>query len=274
MTTTTLRRLRPGRFALPATVLLVYLYILAPVMFVAWIAFFDQDIIVFPPEGYTLKWFAQVWERRAYQRGFVTSFQVAAVAMVLGVALGTLASIALVRYRFPGREAINTLLLSPLIVPGIVAGTAIYVFFVYLDNTFEWEMKGTLPGLVAAHVMLTLPWTVRLISASLQGIDRAVEEAAANLGANPWTVFRRVTFPMMRAGIVAAALFSFITSFENLELTLFLVGPGRTTLPVVVLAALEFKVDPTIAAVAFVQIVIIGALMLITDRYVKLSRIV
>ena len=259
MTTTTLRRLRPGRFALPATVLLVYLYILAPVMFVAWIAFFDQDIIVFPPEGYTLKWFAQVWERRAYQRGFVTSFQVAAVAMVFGVALGTLASIALVRYRFPGREAINTLLLSPLIVPGIVAGTAIYVFFVYLDNTFEWEMKGTLPGLVAAHVMLTLPWTVRLISASLQGIDRAVEEAAANLGANPWTVFRRVTFPMMRAGIVAAALFSFITSFENLELTLFLVGPGRTTLPVVVLAALEFKVDPTIAAVAFVQIVIIGA---------------
>ncbi len=274
MTTTTLRRLKPGRLALPAAVTLVYLYILAPVMFVAWIAFFDQDIIVFPPEGYTLKWFVQVWERRAFQRGFITSFQVAAVSMVFGVALGTLASIALVRHRFPGREAINTLLLSPLIVPGIVAGTAIYVFFVYLDNTFEWEMKGTLPGLVAAHVMLTLPWTVRLISASLQGIDRVVEEAAANLGASPWTVFRRVTFPMMRAGIVAASLFSFITSFENLELTLFLVGPGRTTLPVVVLAALEFKVDPTIAAVAFVQIVIIGALMLITDRYVKLSRIV
>ena len=102
----------------------------------------------------------------------------------------------------------------------------------------------------------------------------AVEEAAANLGANPWTVFRRVTFPMMRAGIVAAALFSFITSFENLELTLFLVGPGRTTLPVAVLAYLEFKVDPTIAAVAFVQILIIGTLMLLTDRYVKLSRIV
>ncbi|MBM3547447.1 MAG: ABC transporter permease [Alphaproteobacteria bacterium] len=269
-----LTRMRPGRLALPAVVVLVYLYILSPVMFVSWIAFFDQDVIFFPPEGYTLKWFAQVWERRSYQRGFVTSFQVAAVAMVCGVVLGTLASIALIRYRFPGREAINTLLLSPLIVPGVVAGGAIYAFFVTLDNAFEWEMKGTLPGLVAAHVMLTLPWTVRLISASLQGIDRSVEEAAMNLGANAWTTFRRVTFPMMRAGIVAASLFSFITSFENLELTLFLVGPGRTTLPVVVLAALEFKVDPTIAAVAFVQIVIIGVLMLITDRYVKLSRIV
>ena len=269
-----LTRMRPGRWALPTAVVLVYLYILSPVIFVAWIAFFDQDIIVFPPEGYTLRWFAQVWERRAFQRGFVTSFQVATVAMVCGVGLGTLASIALVRYRFRGREALNTLLLSPLIVPGIVAGLAIYVFFVYLDNLFEWELKGTLPGLVAAHVMLTLPWTVRLISASLQGIDRSVEEAAMNLGADAWTTFRRVTVPMMRAGIVAAARFSFITSFENLELTLFLVGPGRTTLPVAVLAYLEFKVDPLIAAVAFVQIVLIGALMLITDRYVKLSRIV
>lgn len=269
-----LSRPRPARWGLLAAVVLVYVYILLPVMFVAWIAFFDQDIIVFPPESYTVRWFANVWERRAFQRGFVTSFQVAAVAMVCGVALGTLASIALVRYRFRGREALNTLLLSPLIVPGIVAGTAIYVFFVQLDNAFDLGLKGTLPGLVAAHVMLTLPWTVRLISASLEGIDRSVEEAAMNLGASPWTTFRRVTFPMMRAGIVAAALFSFITSFENLELTLFLVGPGRTTLPVAVLNYLEFKVDPTIAAVAFIQIVIIGALMLVTDRYVKLSRIV
>ena len=271
---TALSRLKPARWLLLAAVVLVYLYILLPVMFVAWIAFFDQDVIVFPPQGYTLKWLSQVWERRAYQRGFVTSFQVAAIAMVCGVTLGSLASIALVRSRFRGREAVNTLLLSPLIVPGIVAGTAIYVFFVTLDNQFEWELKGTLPGLVAAHIMLTLPWTVRLISASLQGIDRSVEEAAMNLGATPWTTFRRVTFPMMRAGIVAASLFSFITSFENLELTLFLVGRGRTTLPVVVLAALEFKVDPTIAAVAFVQIAIIGVLMLVTDRFVKLSRIV
>lgn len=272
--TTAFRRLRPGRLALPVTVILVYVYILLPVVFVSWIAFFDQDLIVFPPEGYTLRWFVNAWERRAFSRGFSTSFQVAAVAMVFGVILGTLASIALVRYRFRGREALNTLLLSPLIVPGIVAGTAIYVFFVQLDNLFEFGLKGTLPGLVAAHVMLTLPWTVRLISASLQGVDRAVEEAAMNLGASPWTTFRRVTFPMMRPGIVAASLFSFITSFENLELTLFLVGPGRTTLPVAVLNYLEFKVDPTIAAVAFIQIVIIGVLMLVTDRFVKISRIV
>ena len=95
-----------------------------------------------------------------------------------------------------------------------------------------------------------------------------------NLGASRWTVFRRVTLPMMRAGIDAAALFSFIVSFENLELSLLLVGPGRTTLPIAILQYLEFNIDPTICAVAFCQIVLIGLAMAITDRFVSLSRIV
>ncbi|MGL4287905.1 MAG: ABC transporter permease, partial [Phreatobacter sp.] len=97
--------------------------------------------------------------------------------------------------------------------------------------------------------------------------------AAANLGAGPLTVFTRITLPMLRPGIVAASIFSFIASFENLEITLLLVGPGLTTLPVAMLNYLEFRMDPTLAAVATVQIVLIGALMLITDRFVKLSRV-
>ena len=262
------------RWTLRAVVLLVYLFILTPVIFIGWISFFSNEIISFPPDGYTLRWFGNVWEQRVFARGFAMSLQVAFFAMVIGVTLGTLAAIALVRYRFPGRETINMLLLSPLIVPGIVAGTALYIFFIEIDNYMEWRLQATLEGLVMAHVMLTIPWTVRLVTASLVGIDRSVEDAAMNLGANRWTTFRRVTFPMMRAGLVAAALFSFITSFENLELTLLLVGPGRTTLPIAILQYLEFKVDPTIAAVSFIQIVLIGALMLITDRFVKLSRVV
>ncbi|MGE0714881.1 MAG: ABC transporter permease [Alphaproteobacteria bacterium] len=262
------------RAALYAAVAVVYLFILTPVIFVSWIAFFSNEIVSFPPDGYTLRWFANAWSQRVFARGFVMSLQVAFVAMVIGVSIGTLAAIAIVRYRFPGREALNMLLLSPLIVPGIVAGTALYIFYIQVDNAFDFRLQATLEGMVAAHVMLTIPWTVRLVSASLVGIDRSVEDAAMNLGADRWTTFRRVTFPMMRAGLVAAALFSFITSFENLELTLLLVGPGRTTLPIAILQYLEFKVDPTIAAVSFVQIVLIGTLMLITDRFVKLSRVV
>jgi putative spermidine/putrescine transport system permease protein len=136
------------------------------------------------------------------------------------------------------------------------------------------DIKATFGGLVAANVLITIPWTVRLVTASLSGLDRSAEEAAANLGARPLTVFRRITLPMLRPGIVAAALFSFVSSFENLELNLLLVGPGRTTLPVAMLSYLEFRMDPTLAAVATAQIVMVTILMLLTDRFVKLSRIV
>jgi putative spermidine/putrescine transport system permease protein len=265
---------RVSRALLLTAVVLVYLFILSPVIFISWIGFFSNEIISFPPEGYTLRWFGNVWESRVFYRGFLMSLQVAVISMVVGVALGALASLALVRYRFPGRGFISMLLLSPLVVPGIVAGTAIYIFYVKLDEALDFRLTATLPGLVIAHIMLTIPWSVRLITASLAGLDRSIEDAAMNLGANRWTTFRRVTLPMMRAGVVAAALFSFIVSFENLEMSLFLVGPGRTTLPIAILQYLEFNIDPTIAAVAFVQIVLIGAAMLISDRFVKLSRVV
>lgn len=267
-------RLSAARVAFGTSVASVYAFILSPVVFVVWIAFFSNEIIAFPPEGYTTRWFYNALETRAFARGFVLSFQVALFAMIFGVTLGALASIALVRTRFPGREAVSTALLSPLVVPGIVAGTAIYIFYILVDDAFELRLAATLPGLVLAHVMLTIPWSVRLISASLVGIDRTVEEAAMNLGAARWTVFRRVTFPMMRAGIVAACLFSFIVSFENLELSLLLVGPGRTTLPIAILQYLEFNIDPTICAVAALQILLIGVAMVVTDRFVSLSRVV
>ena len=252
----------------------VFVVVLLPMVAVMWLSFFDQEVVSFPPEGYTWRWYVNAWEKKQFARGFVNSLQLALVATAIGVTVGTAAAYAIVRAEFPGKAFANTLLLGPLAVPGVVLGTALYVFFVQIDNEFDFQIVATLPGLIGAHVLLTVPWTVRLVAASLQGLHPAAEEAAANLGARPWTVFRRITLPMMRAGVVAGALFSFIQSFENLELTLLLVGPGKSTLPVEMLNYLEFRVDPTLAAVATVQIVIIGALMLVTDRFVNLSRVV
>ena len=147
----------------------------------------------------------------------------------------------------------------PLIVPGVVLGTAMYVFHVELENGLDVDVLGTFYALVAGHIVIVIPWVVRLVTASLAGVDRTVEEAAQNLGANPWTTFWRITLPAIRPGVVAGALFGFVISFGNLELSLFLVGPGRTTLPIVILQYLEWKIDPTIAAVSVVQIVLIGA---------------
>ena len=264
-----------GRLAARFLVALVFATILVPVAAVAWLSFFDQEAISFPPPGYTLRWYVNAWDKRQFARGFVLSLQVAVLAAGIGVVLGTAAAMALVRggFRRWSRGALAGLLLGPLAVPGVVLGTGLYVVYVGIDDALDLQVAATLPGLVAAHVLLTVPWTVRLVSASLLAAPRDAEEAAANLGARPWTVFRRITLPALRPGVVAAALFSFIQSFENLELTLLLTGPGRATLPVEMLNYLTFRVDPTLAAVATVQVVLVGALMLLADRFVSLSRV-
>ena len=263
-----------GRFAYRLVVALVFAFMLMPVVFVAWVSFFANEIVTFPPQGYTLSWYTRAWANRAFTDGFLTSIQVGLFSMVAGLILGIPASFAIVRGRFPGREALNALMLSPLVVPGVVAGTAIYIYFVQLEIWTDVRFVATLPGLVAAHVMLTIPWTVRLISASLVGVDRSMEEAAMNLGATPLTTFLRITLPMIRPGVVAAAIFSFIASFTDLEMTLFLIGPGRSTLQIALLQYLEWKFDPSVAAVSFVQVTIIGIGLLVTDRFVKLSKVV
>jgi len=263
-----------SRVLMRTLVLIAYLIIFAPVSMIIATSFFSQEIVSFPPPALTWHWYGNAWDKPEFLRGLVTSLQVALLASVVGVPIGTAAAFAIVRGDFPGKQAISALLLAPLAVPGVVAGSGLYMFYVLAENTLDHDIKATTQGLVAAHVLLAIPWTVRLVVASLQGLDRAAEEAAANLGANPFTVFRRITLPMMRPGIVAAAMFSFIQSFENLDLSLLLVGPGRITLPVAMLNYLEFRIDPTLAAVATVQILIVGVLMVVTDRFVKLSRVV
>jgi putative spermidine/putrescine transport system permease protein len=267
------------RRALDAAALVSLGFILLPLVFVTWLAFFKQEIPSFPPEGYTLHWFSAILTQKAIIDGFVTSSEIGLAATIIGLALGVPAALGLARYSGWWTGAASTLLLMPLVMPAIVLGTAIYVAQVEAEILvyglgYEMPIIGTIGGLVAAHALIVLPWVVRLVTASLVGFDRSVEEAAQNLGATPWTTTRRVTLPMIRPGIVAAALFAFVVSFSNLELSLFLVGAGRTTLPIAILQYLEWKIDPTIAAASVVQIAIIAIAMLVTDRFVKLAQVV
>jgi putative spermidine/putrescine transport system permease protein len=267
------------RLALDAAALVSLGFILVPLVFVTWLAFFKQEIPSFPPEGYTLHWFSSMLTQKAIIDGFVTSAEVGLVATLVGLALGVPAALGLVRHFSWWSGAASTLLLMPLVVPAIVLGTAIYVAEVEAEILvygfgIETPVIGTIGGLIAAHALIVLPWVVRLVTASLVGFDRSIEEAAQNLGATPFVTLRRVTLPVIRPGVVAAALFAFVISFSNLELSLFLVGAGRTTLPIAILQYLEWKIDPTIAAASVVQIAIIAAAMLITDRFVKLTQVV
>jgi putative spermidine/putrescine transport system permease protein len=268
------RRLSLGRWALNGTAGLSLLFILLPLLLVTWLAFFRQEIPSFPPEGYSTQWFGAVLNNKSFVGGFILSAQVGIAATLIGLALAVPASLAIARRRFRGRGAVSALMLMPLIVPGVVLGTSIYVFQIETEIATGLPLLGSTSGLIAAHALIVIPWAARLVSASLAGFDPAIEEAAKNLGAGPWTTFRRVTLPSIRPGIVAGALFGFVTSFGNLEMSLFLVGAGRTTLPIAILQYLEWKIDPTVAAVSVMQIVLIGTAMMLTDHYVKISRVV
>lgn len=268
------RRIPVSRWALYGAATFALGFILLPLVLVTWLAFFRQEIPSFPPEGYSLKWFGAVLNNKNFVNGFLLSFQTGVVATLIGLALAVPASLAIARRRFSGRGFVSSLLLMPLIVPGVVLGTSIYVFQIETEIATGLPLLGTTSGLIAAHVLIVIPWATRLVTASLAGFDPAIEEAAKNLGATPWTTFWRITLPAIRPGIVAGALFGFVTSFGNLEMSLFLVGAGRTTLPIAILQYLEWKIDPTVAAVSVMQIVLIGAAMIVTDRYVKIARVV
>ena len=269
-----LDRRRLGSVMLRGSAFVAWLYILTPLIFITWLSFYAQQIPSYPPEGYSLSWYSAALSSERFIDAFVLSAQLGVIATLIGLVLALPAAIGIARLRFPGRGVASNVLLMPLIVPGIVLGLALYVFQVEIEIRSGLPIIGSFAGLVWGHVLLTIPWTTRLIVASLQGVDRTHEEAAMNLGANRFTAFRRITIPAILPGVVAGAMFGFVSSFGNLEMSLFLVGPGRTTLPIAILQYLQWKIDPTIAAVSVLQIAIIVVAMLVTDRFVRISRVV
>lgn len=265
---------KAASLALKAAVAAGFLFMLLPLVLVLWLSFFSDALLAIPPSGYSLRWYQNIFSHSEFINGFLLSLRVAAISTIVGLLVSVPASLAIVRGRFPGRGVVMNLLTAPLTVPAIVIGAALYVAFIEIEVLSGIPLAGSSAGLAAAHVLITIPWCVRLITANLAGLDRSAEEAALSLGASPLATLALVTLPMIWPGVVAAALFSFVTSFGNLELSLFLVAPGETTLPIAILQYLQWKIDPTIAAVSVVQIVIIGVGLLVTDRFVSLTRVV
>jgi putative spermidine/putrescine transport system permease protein len=272
----------PARFGpgLPLRIAAYFTFaiVLFPLVAVIWVSFFENKIIGFPPTGYTLKWYVNAWSLGRFHRGFVLSVEVGLMATAASLLLGVPAALALARKEFAGREVVHSLLMSPLVVPGIVSGAAIYMFYIETEAFLDERMHASLPlagslfGLGVAHTLLALPWMVRLITASLVGMDVQLEEAALSLGATPLRTFWRVTLPNIRPGIVAGCVFSFVVSFVDLEKSLFLVGPGYTTLPIEMINYLEWNIDPTIAAIATLQTLVIAVALVISDRFFNLTR--
>jgi putative spermidine/putrescine transport system permease protein len=265
---------RLGRLAFAGAVGLTLTIILTPLVLVLWLSFFSNEILSLPPEGYSLRWYRALTLQPQFVSGFQLSASVALAATAAGLMVTLPAAFALTRSSLPGREAILHALMSPLIVPAIVVGAGLYLALIEFEVETGLPVTGTVFGFAAGHVLLTVPWSLRLLTANLAGVDPAIEDAALSLGATPLVTAVKVTLPLIWPGVVAAALFSFVVSFGNIEVSLFLVQPGQTTLPIAILQYLEWKIDPTVAAVSALQIALVAAALLITDRFVSLAKAV
>lgn len=240
---------------------------------VVYISLISSTLMTFPPEGYSLKWYLEIVNQSRFIKAFFVSVQVAVIAMIISLALGLLSGIAITRFNFKGKGLLLNLFLTPLVVPSIISGIALYVFLFNMGQIMKFNLVPSFWSLVIAHVIITIPWTVRLILAGLQGMDKSIEEAAVDLGASTFQVYKDIILPSIKPSIVAASIFAFIVSFNNLEISLMLVSPGQTTLPIEMLNYVVWKLDPLIAAISVVQLALIAVMTLIVNRFVGLSKV-
>jgi putative spermidine/putrescine transport system permease protein len=248
-----------GRLALGVVSTLILLFLVLPLVIVFPLAFSSGHYMTFPPPGFSLQWFHAFFASSDWTGAAWISIEVAVPVTAIAVLLGTPAAIGLFRGRFPGRGAINALVLSPLIVPGIIVAVGSY--FAYA----QYGLVGNPIALILGHSCLAIPFVVINVTSALQGVDRRLEQAAANLGATPWGAFRQVTLPLIAPGIMAGAVFAFITSFDELLVALFLSGTSAVTLPRRMYDEIRYDLDPTIAAVSSLLIVATTGLMLLAE---------
>ncbi|MBN9088573.1 MAG: ABC transporter permease [Reyranella sp.] len=234
---------------------LILLFLAFPILVVVIVSFSSATYLTFPPPAFGLKWYAAYFGSADWLRPTWLSLWVAGAVVILSTTLGTLAAIGIARLPRALRLPVTGLILSPLIVPVIVVAIGIYYAF------SRYGLVGSPFGMVLAHTCLAVPFVVTSVSASLAGIDPRLEQAALSLGATPRATFFQVTLPLIRPGVLVGALFAFISSFDELVVSLFLSGSGAVTLPRRMWDDLRFQIDPTIAAVSTLTVALTVLLM-------------
>jgi putative spermidine/putrescine transport system permease protein len=243
---------------------LIFAFLVLPLFIVVPVSFSSAMYLQFPPPGYSTQWYASYFGDPQWIDATVLSVEVALVVAVLAVILGGAAALAIVRLAFPGKAVVRVLLMTPLIVPSIVVAIAVYSVYGQL------HLIGSYWGIVLAHTILALPFTVMLIVSGLERVDRRLEEASYTMGASAWYTFSRVTLPILGPSIFAAAVFAFIASWDEIIMVIFIGGAGGTTLPLKMFSYLRTEISPTIAAVSTlllaVVVLLFGALEILRSH--------
>lgn len=245
---------------LAACAVCIYLFLYAPLLILMAFSLTPSEYSL-RWEGLTLRWYQAVWQNEHIQEALLVSLIVTIPAVLIATAIGTLTALALYRARFRGRVLVQGLLYIPLIMPSLVIGISLLLFFVAINLPL-----GVLT-IVLAHVAFSMPLTTLVILARMQRLDRTLEDAAMDLGADEWTTFWNITFPLLRPGIVAAALLAFPWSFNDFVITFFVAGVGSTTLPLRIYSMIRVGVSPMVNALGTLIVVvpllvaIVGTLM-------------
>jgi len=243
--------------------ILVCLFLILPIIFIAALSFGSSQWLIFPPPSWTFKWYQALFADPRWVYSALTSLKIAVIVTVLSVVLGFLAALGLNRGTFLGREALRALFLTPMILPVVVLAVALYALFLQLG------LAGTTVGFVIAHLLIALPFSIISIGNALEGFDKSIEDAAILCGASPWEARMRVTVPAVSHGIFAAAVFSFLASWDEVVLAIFMASPTLQTLPVKIWATLRQDLTPVIAAASTILIAFTVLLMVLAALFRK-----
>jgi len=242
---------------------LVAVFLIAPILIIIPMSFSTAVSFQFPPPGYSLGYYRAFFGSHDWLEPTFNSFVIAGASMVLTMLLVVPAAFGYVRYRFRGRSLFNLLMMAPLIIPHVVAALAYYGYLSAL------RLNGTIPGVVLAHGVLAVPIAFLVVSATIKGFDRNLERAAMSAGAGPLRTFFLVTLPVLRPGMMVAALFAFLFSFNEAVVSIFIAGRNATTLPKKMFESIRLESDPVIAVVSSL---LIGAVLLGVLTSVVLRR--
>ena len=251
--------------ALIAMTVLVYIFLIGPLVIIFGASVSDTTFLAFPPQGLTLHWFENIWEISAFRRTIVTSLQVALVGTFIALLIGIPAAYALNRHRIHLPGWLSTLFVLPILVPEIVIG-----FSLLRSVNVELGVP-VFASLLIGHTLLVLPYVIRVISAALASFDFSIEEAGVSLGSHPVKTFFTIVLPNVRSGVIAAFILAFITSINDVSVSLFLTGPGISTLPIQILAHVEQFFDPTVASVSVLLMMLTIIVMIIVERTLGLT---
>jgi putative spermidine/putrescine transport system permease protein len=243
------------RLLLGLACLLVAVWLVAPTLIIVPMSFAEKKSFAFPPDGFSVQWYGNFFSNPQWFNSFVVSLKIAAGVAVLATVIGTLAAMGIEKMKSRTGGIIRALLITPMIIPGVVLAVGIYA--VYLDT----RLVGTWTGYILAHTLLALPFVVIAVGANLAVFDARLETAAASLGASRLTTFFTITLPLILPGILSGMLFAFVTSFDEVIVSLFINSPALKTLPVQIFSSMTRDTDPTVAAVG--TLIFLGTTLLI-----------